>query len=54
MFTDANSRKLDDTYWTRSTAGANYYHCFCMVDLDGYLTTTGGGNRNGVVVYFCI
>ena len=54
MFTDANSRKVGDTYWTRSTAGANYYHCFCMIDLDGYLTTTGGGNRNGVVIYFCV
>lgn len=54
MFTDANSRKVGDTYWTRSTAGANHYHSFCIVDLDGYISTVGAGNKNGVVIYFCV
>ena len=55
MFTDANSRKIPGKlYWTRSTAGAYTLHSFCVVDLDGRLTTNGGGNSLGVVVCFCI
>jgi hypothetical protein len=54
MFTDANSRKLDTTYWTRSTAGKQSFHSFCIIDMDGYLYNNGGGNKNGTVVYFCI
>lgn len=54
MFTDANSRKLDTSYWTRSTAGKQSFHSFCTIDIDGYLYNNGGGNKNGTVVYFCI
>ena len=55
MFTDANSRKVPGKlYWTRSSAGAYTLHSFCVVDLDGRLTTNGGGNSLGVVVCFCI
>ena len=54
LFTDANSRKTGDIYWTRSTAGNQSFHSFCVIDLDGYLSNTGGGNKNGIVVYFCI
>jgi hypothetical protein len=54
LFTDNYSRKLDDIYLTRSTAGRYGIHMFCAIDLDGRATTTGGSNRAGVVVYFCI
>ena len=55
MFTDAYSRKVPGKlYWTRSTAGKFTLHSFCVVDLDGRLTTTGGGNRNGTVICFCV
>lgn len=54
MFTDANSRKVGDTYWTRSTAGVRSYHTFCIIDLDGRLSITGGANNLGVMVYFSI
>jgi hypothetical protein len=54
MFNNANSRKIGDTYWTRSTAGARSYHTFCIIDLDGRLSITGGANSLGIVVYFSI
>lgn len=54
MFTDANSRKTNDIYWTRSTGGKYGIHSFCAIDLDGRLTTVGAGNRSGVMVYFCV
>ena len=54
MFTDANSRKIGDTYWTRSTGGNRSYHTFCIIDFDGFLTTTGGANPAGIVIYFSI
>ena len=54
LFTDANSRKMTDLYWTRSTGGKYGIHSFCVIDLDGRITTIGGGNKGGVVVYFCI
>ena len=54
MFTDANSRKIKDTYWTRSTAGARSYHTFCIIDLDGRLSINGGANNLGIVIYFSI
>jgi hypothetical protein len=54
LFTDNYSRKLDDVYLTRSTAGRYGIHMFCTIDLDGRPYITGGSARNGVVVYFCI
>ena len=55
IFTDANSRKIPGKlYWTRSTAGRFTLHSFCVVDLDGRLTTNGGGNILGVVICFCV
>ena len=54
LFTDAMSRKLGETYWTRSTAGKQYHHSFCVIDAGGYSSTSGGGNYNSVVIYFCI
>jgi hypothetical protein len=56
LFSDANSRKSNDLYWTRSTGGKYGIHSFCIIDLNGRLTTNGGGggNRNGVMIYFCI
>jgi hypothetical protein len=54
MFTDANSRKVGDVYWTRSTAGKRSFHTFCLIDLDGRLSTTGGANNLGIVIYFNI
>ena len=54
LFTDAASRKTDDLYWTRSTGGNYGIHSFCVIDLDGRITTIGGGNAGGLVIYFCI
>ena len=54
LFTDNTSRKLDNIYWTRSTAGKYGIHMFCAVDLDGRITSIGGGNRCGIVFYFCV
>ena len=54
LFTDANSRKSDNLYWTRSTGGRYGIHSFCVIDLDGRITTIGGGNSAGVMIYFCI
>lgn len=54
LFTDANSRKMTDLYWTRSTGGKYGIHSFCVIDLDGRITTIGGGNSGGIVIYFCI
>lgn len=54
LFTDNYSRKSDNIYWTRSTAGRYGIHMFCAIDLDGRLTTQGGGGRCGVIIYFCI
>lgn len=54
LFTDANSRKSDNLYWTRSTGGKYGIHSFCVIDLDGRITTIGGGNSAGVMIYFCI
>ena len=54
LFTDANSRKVGDIYWTRSTAGKRTFHTFCIIDLDGRLSTSGGANSAGIVIYFNI
>jgi len=54
LFTDAESRKVGDIYWTRSTGGKFGIHSFCAIDMDGRVTTVGGGNRSGIVIYFCI
>jgi hypothetical protein len=54
LFSDAASRKENDGYWTRSTGGKYGIHAFCCIDLDGRPTTIGGGNRNGIMIYFCV
>ena len=54
MFSDAYSRDIDELYWTRSTGGRYGLHTFCIIDLDGYTTTNGAGNRMGTVLCFCI
>jgi hypothetical protein len=54
LFTDDASRKMDGLYWTRSTAGAQSFHAFCVVDGDGRITTTGGGNKADIIVYFSV
>lgn len=54
LFTDANSRKMPNIYWTRSTGGQRGSHFFCLIDLDGRTITQGGGASNGIVIYFCI
>ena len=54
LFTDNQSRKLDDIYTTRSTAGRYGLHSFCVIDLDGRITSNGGATKNGVVVCFCV
>ena len=53
MFTDANSRKVDGMYWTRSTDRRSS-HSFCCIDNDGYLGATGAGNQCNVVIFFSI
>ena len=54
MFADDASRKANNLYWTRSTGGKYGIHSFCVIDLDGRLSTNGGGNKNGIMIYFCI
>lgn len=54
MFADDASRKASNLYWTRSTGGKYGIHSFCVIDLDGRLSTNGGGNKNGIMIYFCI
>jgi hypothetical protein len=53
LFTDANSRKVGDIYWTRSTDRRSS-HSFCYIDNSGYLGATGAGNPCNIVVCFNI
>ena len=53
MFTDANSRKADGMYWTRSTDRRSS-HSFCCIDNDGQLSATGAGNQCNVIIFFTI
>ena len=53
LFTDANSRKVGDIYWTRSTDKRSS-HSFCYIDNSGYLGATGAGNPCNIVVCFNI
>lgn len=52
LFTDNNSRKSDNMYWTRSTYPM--VHSWWTIDFDGRSTFVGGGNLLKVIFFFCI
>ena len=53
LFTDTNSRKIGKPYWTRSSAKGEI-HSWIIIDSNGYIYSTGGGNSSTVMFFFCI
>jgi len=52
LFSDNASRKSDIMYWTRSTYPMT--HIWCAIDLNGYASYSGGGNKSKIIFFFCI
>lgn len=54
MFTDNYSRIITppNVYWTRSAH--KEVHSWCGIDMQGYMTSIGGGSANQVVILICI